>query len=254
MTDGLSRRGLLAGVGVGALALAGCVDSPGSSGSDPDLPAECPTSQDLGVEWPDEITRESVDSFVEGYENVYYREVVLEYEPESRVDAYGLEAGVTGGPREVDGGYELAVSGSGGVYRPTLHLSAVVAEPPQGADVVPIEAVEDDTLRDVLLEAAENGEAEHHVEPPGEAVDRYIELVASLSADFEPLSSPGDSDSAYVAVDDTRVELAVQADQFHGDYWWSARYYVDEYVLWRAEGEDVDPREDGELLECREPE
>jgi hypothetical protein len=256
MTDGLSRRGLLGVVGAGSIALAGCVGSPGSPDgpdSDPDRPEGCPTTRDLGVEWPDEIIRESVEAFVEAYENAYYREVVVEYEPESRVDAYGLEAGVTDGPREVDGGYELAVSGSGGVYRPTLHLGAVVAESPGGVEVVSIEAVEDDTLRDVLLEAAENGEAEHHVEPPGEAVDSYIESVASLSAEFEPLSSPGDSDTAYFAVEDTTVELTVQADRFHGDYWWKARYYVDEYVLWRAEGEDSDPK-DGELLECREPE
>ncbi len=260
------RRTLLAAVGSGAAGTAGCVDGvlggpsddPAPNGSDDrsptatdrPLPEDCPTSQDLAVEWPETPTEETVASFVEDYENAYYREVVVNYEPESTVDEYGLEAVVTDGPVAVDGGYEVALSGNGGVYHPTLHLRARTADPPADADVVPFDEVEDEVLRDLLETAAAEGEAEHHVEPPGERVDRYIERVVELSADFEPLEEPGDEDTAYFDADGTSVALTLQASNFHGDYWWGARYYVDEHVVWRVDDPEGEPR-NGELLECR---
>lgn len=259
----VSRRRLLAAGAAAAAGAAGCIGDPtgdADGGSSPTatptptdrpLPADCTTSQDLGVEWPTELDADAVGNFVLEYEHVYYRDVVVEYEPESRVDEYGLDPAIRDGPTAVDRGYEVAVSGGGGVYRPTLHLGATVADPPVGADVVPLAKVEDETLRHVLETAAADGEADHHVEPPGERVDRYIELVASLSEDVEPLDEPGDEDTAYFDVDGTTVELTVQADRFHGDYWWSARYYVDEHVVWRVDDREGDPR-NGELLECRE--
>ena len=167
------------------------------------------------------------------------------------VDEYGLEASVRNGPTAVDGGYEVALSGGGGVYEPGLHLQAEPADPPAGADVVPIGEVSDDTLRGVLETAAAGGKAKTRVRRPRERVDKLIECVASLSADAGPLEGPGDSTTAYFEVDDTTVELVVQADNFHGDYWWGARYYVDDKVVRRLENEEGDPR-DGELLECRE--
>ncbi|WP_178915717.1 hypothetical protein [Natronomonas gomsonensis] len=249
-----NRRALLVAAGATAAALAGCTDTlPGSDTRE--LPESCPTSQDLDVEWPRDLDSEAVASFLEAYEHVYYREEVVEYEPESRVDSYGLSVGVSEDPTTVDGGYEATLSGSGGIYRPTLNVGARTADAPDDADIVSIEEVDDETLREVLQEAAESGEAEHHIEPPGEEVDRYIELVASLSSDFEPPSAPGESGTAYFDVDGTTVELTLHANRFHGDYWWKARYYVDENVVWRVEvpGEEPpDPRAEGKLLECRE--
>jgi hypothetical protein len=250
----VNRRALLVSSGATAAAFAGCTDAfPGSSTRE--LPDACPRSQDLGIEWPRELDSETAASFLKSYEYFYYRDEVVEYEPESGVDSYGLSAQFSEDPTPVDGGYEATLSGSGGIYRPTLDVSARTTDLPDGADLVPIEEVNDETLREVLLEAAEEGEADRHVEPPGEEVDRYIELVASLSEDFGPLSSPGDSGTAYFDVDGTTVELTLYANQFHGDYWWEARYYVDENVLWRVEvtsEESPDPRAEGELLECRE--
>ena len=255
----VSRRTLLGTAGALAVGTAGCTDSPVDADGGPTgtetargLSENCPTSQDLGVEWPAELDAAAAESFLEAYENAYYREVVVDYESESRVDEYSLEAGVTDGPTAVEDGYEVALSGSGGVYRPTLHLSATTAEPPPAADTVPVGEVDDGRLRDLLETAAAEGEAEHHVEPPGRTVDRYIELVASLSGDFEPLEAPGDSGTAYFDVDGAGVELVVQADSFHGDYWWEARYYVDEHVVRRVDDAEGDPRENGDLLECRE--
>jgi hypothetical protein len=53
-----------------------------------------------------------------------------------------------------------------------------------------------------------------------------------------------------VTVEDTPADVDVTASTLHGDYWWSATYYVDEHVVYRIE-EEGDPK-DGRLLECRE--
>ena len=253
----VTRRTLLSAAAAGAAGTAGCSD--GWAGGHDDqsptetyrpLPDSCPTSQDLGVEWPAELTDGSVERFVEAYENAYYREVVVDYEPTTVVDEYRLEASVRDGPTAVDGGYEVALSGGGGVYEPGLHLQAEPADPPAGADVVPVGEVSDDTLRGVLETAAAGGEAETRVRRPRERVDELIERVAVLSDDVEPLTGPGDSATAYFDVDGETVELTVQTDHFHGDRLWATRYYVDERVVRRGGDKEGDPR-DGELLECR---
>jgi hypothetical protein len=262
----LSRRTLLAATAAGAVGTAGCLDGTLGGGdgersptddevsptpTDRELPEGCPTTQGLDVKWPTELTDGSVERFVETYENAYYREAVADYEPTTMVDEYGLKTYVSDGPVAVDGGYRVVLSGSGGVYEPGLHLQAEPTDLPAGADVVPVGEVSDDTLRGVLETTAAGGEAETRVRRPRERVDKLIERVASLSADADPLEGPGDSTTAYFEVDDTTVELVVQADNFHGDYWWEARYYVDDRIVRRLENEEGDPR-DGELLECRE--
>jgi hypothetical protein len=262
----LPRRTLLSVAAAGAVGTAGCLDGAfgGTDGersptddevsptpTDRELPEGCPTTQDLDVAWPTKLTDGSVERFVEAYENAYYREAVVDYGPTTMVDEYGLAASVSDGPVAVDGGYRVALSGSGGVYEPGLHFQGERADPPAGADVVPVGETDDGTLREVIETAAAESEAETHVRRPRERVDELIERVASLSADADPLEGPGDSTTAYFEVDDITVELVVQADNFHGDYWWSARYYVDGHVVRRLEDDEGDPR-DGELLECRQ--
>lgn len=248
----MRRRTLLAALGGGTITLAGCLSGATPDRSDDtDLPADCPTTQGLDVEWPRDLDAATVESFVEDYEHAYYRDVVVEYEPESRLDAYELSGSVTGGPRAVGDGWVLEYSGSGGVYRPTLLLGASPDTPPAGVEPVPIEDIDDGPLVDTLREAAETGEAEMHVERRHDgAVERYLALLSSLSADFEGPSSRGDSDSLYVDVDGTTVKLTVSASSFHGDYWWEAGYYVTERVVRRTDDTEADPRQ-GELLECR---
>lgn len=234
---------------VGTVAVAGCT-SVGTSGAG--LPEDCPKTQGLDVQWPGEIDASAVEAFVEAYENRYYRDVVVEYEPESRVDSYDLTGNVDGGPTEVDDGYEVAFSGGGGIYTPTLRMKARVSDPPDGVDLVPASEFDDGALNQTLVEADETGEADLHVDSPGYEVDRYIERLVALSDDFEPLSEPGDSDILYVDVDGTTVELSVSATRFHGDYGWNAWYYVDEHVVRRTTDEKTEPR-NGKLLECRNP-
>lgn len=253
----MRRRTLLTAIGAGTVSLAGCLSGalPSDDGaSTDDLPAACPVSQDYDVDWPDDLDAAAVETFVAAYEDVHYREAVVGYEPETPLDSYGLYGSVSDQPAQVDGGWQATYSGSGGVYRPTLVLDATTEPPPSDADVIALAEVDDDRLTDLLEEGAETGEAETAIErdETGE-VERYAELLPTLSADFEPLEGKGDHDSLYVDVDGTTVELTASATNFHGDYWWTATYYVDEHVVWRAEGGDADPR-DGELLECREGE
>lgn len=255
----MKRRAFLSVMGAVTLPLAGCTsESDGPVGTDDGtdeptaVPEECPITQELGVEWPDEFDASAVESFVEEYEYRYYRDAVVEFEPRSRLDSYQLNVWVSGGPTASGGGYELQVTGGGGVYHPRLLMEARESDPPDGAEVVPASEIDDAALNATLAEATEPEEAKLRIDEPGTEIDRYIDLLASVSGAFEPLSEPGDSDTLYVDVDGTTVELSVQATRLHGDYFWSAWYYVDEYVVRRASDENTDSR-DGELLECRMP-
>jgi hypothetical protein len=225
----------------------GTDDTPDPGPGDPDA---CPTSENLGIAWPNVDDPDGVASFVEAYEAAYYREVVVEYDPGSRFASYELTGSVSTPPQAVGDGWELAYSGSGAVYTPTLLLEATATAPPDGADVVAAGEIDDEAVAGVLEEAAATGAAEHHVETPGVRVDQLVDRFAELSEGFERLSDRQESDTLYVDVDGTSVELSVTPTGFHGDYWWSARYYVDERVVRRTTEEDVDPR-NGVLLECR---
>lgn len=130
-------------------------------------------------------------------------------------------------------------------------LEAAVADPPDGADIVAVSEIDDGPLTELVEDAAETGEAEFRVETPGEEIDRYVDLLAALSDDFERLSERGDSDTLSVDVDGTTVELSAKATAFHGDYWWDARYYADEQVVRRTTDEGT-ASQNGKLLECRE--
>lgn len=257
-----NRRRLLGAVGAAmAAAAAGCTDrlagddpdTDADADGDPDPPADCPTTQGLDVERPDHLTAETAASFVEAYEHVHYRDVLLGYEPESRLDDYRVDVSVQDRPDERDGGYAVEVGGGGAWYRPNLFLDAAGAAAPDGAEQVPHEAVEDEELRALLAAAvdadADDGRTRTRVDPRSD-IDDYLETLESLSDEDGLVEEPGDSATLYFRVDDSDVELSVSADTFHGDYWWEARYYVDERVVRRTSGDGADPR-DGELLECR---
>lgn len=218
-------------------------------GAEKNLPDGCPTTQNLDVDWPDELDETTAKEFLLAYENAYYREVVVDYEPESKLDEYSLGVALVGSLSQTAEGWTAEVSGGGGIYRPTLSLTATTADPPAGADVVPVSEFDDDRLTRLLEAAAETGEAEDFIDNPGPAVDRSVGILASASEDFEWLEGPGDSDSLYVDVDGTTVKLTAQATNFHGDYMWTAWYYVDGHVVRRTTDEKADPR-NGQLLEC----
>lgn len=105
----MKRRTLLASIGGGTISLAGCTTGtdtvgPTDDNDQSDRPEDCPISQGLGVEWPEAPDAATVEAFVEEYEHVYFRDVIVEYEPESRLDCYELSGSVTGRPKEVGTG------------------------------------------------------------------------------------------------------------------------------------------------------
>lgn len=262
---------MLAGVTASVLAAAGCssmvpvgdtgTDDPdaddASQNADEGLPTECPVSQDLGVAWPEEVDRDTAVSFVAEYEEVYYREVVVGYEPASRVDSYELGVRNVDVVAADDVGYEVEVVGGGGIYTPHLLLDACVTEPPPDSDSISADRVDDGRLERVLAEAVEEGGecgadddgADRRV-GPGSEVDRYLDVLEALAGADLGISAPGDAATLYFRVEDTPVELRVVADRFHGDRLWAASYHVDDGLLRRATGRDADAA-DGELLECR---
>lgn len=215
------------------------------------FPEDCPTSHELDIVWPEELDADSAASFVVTYEERYFEDVVVG-EPESRLEKLVYDVGYRPPVEEVDDGFLVEISGGGAQYTPRLHLEAAVADPPKDATRVPKGAVDEDSLTELLDDAATEGKAELRI-GPGSEVDHYIDTIASLSPDVDPLSEPGDSGLAFFDVDDGAVKLTLTADSFHGDMGWTARYYIDEDVLWRDATDDGSPG-DGELLECRKPE
>lgn len=146
----VARRTLLAGaasVGVPGCTLGGGDGNGEGDGRARDPPDACPTSHDLGVEWPDELTAESVAGFVETYENRYYREVVIGYEPGTRLDDYRLDGSVQSGVEKRDGGYVAKFVGGGALYRPNLHVTAEVAGAAEGREPLDVEEIDDERLR-----------------------------------------------------------------------------------------------------------
>lgn len=242
----MQRRTVLqAALAGGGTALAGCLGRLGAGGS---LPDECPVSRNLDVEWPDDVDRSTVESFVAGYEAVYYREVVLEYEPETPLDEYALGVSVRDGPTAAGDGFRLTVVGGGGIYEPNLMVVGEAADAPDGVEPHPADRL-DGALFRVVEEAAGPREESDRYVTDRERVADHVGTVNDL-LDGGGLSGRGDAVELYVVADGTTVRLSVAADGFHGDYGWRARYYVDEHVLRRTDDEDADPA-DGELLECR---
>lgn len=265
-----TRRRLLACAA--GVAVAGCLDAgPAASddGDDPGTPGDpeggtptetdagddlseaCPTTQGLGVEWPETLDAESVASFVETYEYRYVRDVVVGYEPESRFDAYEMSHDVREEPTERGDGWVVEVGGGGAVYTPHLAIEARTGTLPEGREAVPVDEIDGSLLSVAAKTAAEEGEASRRI-GPGESAEQYADLLADLDDDFGRLASMGDTSTLYVDVDGTTVEVTATVDRFHGDYGWEAEYYVDETEV-RRSGWDGPPPEEGELLECRTP-
>lgn len=243
----MRRRRLLASALAGSLSLAGCLGGRDPFG--PDLPEDCPTSQDLGVEWPRDLDESTAGSFVEAYEERYYREVVFDYEPVSRYSSVGSAISRVKDVTGSNGGWQIRFSGVLGVNKAFMHLQAARADPRDDANVIPRSKFDDERLRDLLDEAAETGEADREIET--DEVDAFVDRFETLSDGFE-LSPAEPRDALYVDVNGTTVELTVSVHTFHADRFWDAWYYVDEHVVWRSGDNRVDPR-DGELLECRTP-
>lgn len=241
----MRRRSVLTSALAGSISLAGCTSAPGLSG--PDLPDECPTSQDLEVEWPAPLDGTTVAAFVESYEAQYYRQTDFDFEPDSQFSYVGSAISRVEEVTEADDGWRVHCSGILGVNQAFMHLKATRSEPPAGAGVLSRSQLDDERLIGLLVEAVETGEAERDLE--ADEVDTYVDRFERLSEGFE-ISRAEPRDTLYVDGNGTTVELVVSVDTYHADRFWDAWYYVNEHVVWRSWEQGIDPR-DGELLECR---
>lgn len=238
-----TRRAVLASVG--AVATAGC-SAAYLGGARPAITADCPTTQDLDVEWPRNLNPQRVTGFVESYEQAYYRDTVLSYEPETRLDA--LELNGRTGTAAVTGGYRVKFAGRAEISRPDLEIAVSLAFPPDGADVVSADSIDDGTIRATLDRAITqcNGEGSFTVTRSADgaaAIDRYIAMVSALSEDVAPDSTWTETVALFIDYRGSPIKLTLSTLENRVDDAWTVRYYVNENVVVR----------DGNLLECREP-
>lgn len=244
----MHRRTLVAAIGASSASLAGCVAVRDAVGGE-DLPEDCPTSQDLGVDWPRDLDESTVASFIESYELAYYQRDVIDdvFEPMSRLDTYeGWIASATD-VRRLAGGWRVEFEGIVNFRRGDLYFEAAQGEPPDEADLIPATRVEDEAVSDLLQEAARYGEADERFGPG--KTDAYLDRFEELDEGFE-LTDVHDTATLWFDVNGTAVEFVVGAAPPNRDHFWYVSYYVDEHVIYRSSDQSGDPR-DGELLECR---
>lgn len=244
----MRRRSVLATVLAGSLPVTGCVGLRQRTG--PELPDDCPRSQDLGVRWPEDLDESAAGTFVEQYEEAYYRQEIIDtlYDPQSRLFGYqGWISRIKGVTNVEGGGWRVHFSGVVNIQRGDLVFEASATDSPGDNELIPIDRVEDERLGEVLHEAAASGQESVRIGPS--LSDEYLDRFAELSSGFE-IAKVGDSDTLYFDVEGTAVELVVWSSPPNRDHFWEAWYFVDKHVVWRSGEADTDPR-DGELLECR---
>ena len=263
MTARKRRAFLRTLAGMGAISIAGCSAPKSSSdgatpvptttdsgvpGKDENLPDECPLSQDLEVEWPRDLDDTTVADFLKVYEKQYYLQSVFEFDRNSRYGQVGTPSITVKNVSEANGGWRVHLRGLLGVRHGSMVLRAKPTDPPEGAEGLSPDLIEDQEFCVLLNEAVETGEASLRI-GSGD-VDEYVDRFEAMSDNFE-IPEGGGRDTLYFDMDGKTVELDVDVGPgAHGDYWWDAWYYVDEHVIWRSGEQDIDPRE-GELLECR---
>lgn len=255
----MQRRALLAAVAGASpvactAAVAGCAertDSADTHTSTPDAtptpdpsptpqdPADCPTSNPIDVDRPDELDPESVAAFLERYERTYVREVAITRD----VDRLEGPSVTVQSVSRHEVGYAAELDVRWATWDTSATIVEAALEDPAG-DVTPdpVDAVDHELLRDLAREAVEQDER------ASREVDG--ELPVDLQAALDDL--PADWDGRYVDVDGTTVRFETSEIELHGDGFHTALYYVDDRVVRRV----VDPVDDaapadGILLECR---
>lgn len=244
----MRRRSLLATVLAGSLPFTGCTGLEQRAGAD--LPDDCPRSQDLGVEWPRDLDESAAGTFVEQYEEAYYRQEIIDtlYDPQSRLFGYeGWISRIKDITEVEGGGWRVHFSGVVNIQRGDLVFEASATDSPGDNQLIPIDRIEDERLTEVLQGAAESGQESVRIGPS--LSDEYLDRFEELSSGFE-IADVGDRDTLYFDVGGTAVELVVWSSPPNRDHFWEAWYFVDEHVVWRSDEAETDPR-DGELLECR---
>lgn len=268
-----TRRAVLASLA--SVGLAGCTASGASEPpSEDELPEQCPTSQNLDVQWPRDIYTGSVRGFLTGYEDVrefvtaYEEEYLVEKNTRSQFQSADFHVDVDQNPKRVADGFQLTVSYTGSVHT-SSHLilqafevdsegipkdnngmSVAESEVPADLEPISVEEVQDQKIREILKSAAKSG----HRRDAADSTAQFTQLVDNHS----PNASLNDEDRSgvYFDVNGTPVLLFIQSREGSvGDILdpVTVQYYVTEYVIRRTKEEDESPR-DGTVVECRHPE
>lgn len=247
----MHRRLVLASVAsLSTAGLVGCLGIPdGAEQSPSDLPEDCPVDTLDAHDTPEELDRESVEAFVESYEEAYIEETAIDHEQHERVEGPGSSV------KEVEpgeDGYRVEVATGWATWDPDREV--LVFEPVDDGDVadvdpVPFEHEAFDGI-DVLQVAVETaagddestGDRDEYRLGDGHPDYGATETVIDLAA--------GRVEGAVIEHDDALVRVTRDtAPGVHGDGWKTAAYYVEAGAVYRTEDRDGDPR-DGTLLEC----
>ena len=216
-------------------------DAPDERPAD-DLPDDCPKSTLADYGPPDELSCETVATFVIKYHEAYVLNEM--FSPTHEEDSVG---GSVTSINNHEYGYVVTVGWGGADYRDIAEIEAEPTTDPPDFDLPSVKTLDSKLLRELAREAAEQNE---RVVSNG-APRSDLGLVRQ---EFESL--PGTEDGRFISVDGTPVTLQLDIRQTHGDYLsMSTRYYVDSHVVrqsdeHRASDEDTDPRQ-FHLLECR---
>lgn len=266
-----TRRATLAVLG--STAVAGCAGLTGGSQNEDNLPEQCPTSQDLDVEWPRELDTKSAGEFATAYERAYiYKQEngdsdFVSVNIDTRLDR-GISRFFRGFSPALSGGFRMTVNSRGSVDSEVMSLTAVRSLPngrPESdyedeidvsgdslvdnPDYISIEELEDSSIPPVVHFAANTGVGEGEVTDVAR-IEQYVELIANLPSN----SSLKDNKGAYFNVNGTLVILVINIDYSTTGLWrGTAQYYITETVVRRTFEEDGSPK-NGQLLECRPPE
>lgn len=231
------RRMLALAAGCSLGTTAGCLNLPSSTVEGSELKPDswddhCPESGPLSVDWPEELDRSRVRSFVHDYEYQYMRDVWHEFDP-FLDDRYDTTIDITG-VSEVGDGYKVDVSTRASTIYGSLTVIATEADDIEAESVIPVEDIpsEDidwygDSVSEALL-----SESDPAGEISGPANEAIAEQFADVSTEIEKPEEITDH-SIFVDVDGTLVELNFDSSSsgMVGDMWRDVEYYVDDTGL-----------------------
>ena len=273
-----TRRAVLASLT--SAGLAGCTASSDSEPpSEDELPEQCPTSQNLDVQWPRDIYTPSVRGFVTGYEELEkfvtaYEEAYLVKkagQPQYQSGDFNVDADLH--PKRVADGFLMAVSYTGAIHTqdhlvlqafrvdsegiPTDGLCVDKSYVPDDLEPISVEEVQNQKIQHILKTAAKSGSRRDRA--------GFTSQFRQFLDDPPPNASLHDVGRSgvyanllgiYFDVDGTLVLVFIDIEPGSvGDIFdpVPVKYYVTEYVIRRSEKEN-EPARDGTVVECRPPE
>lgn len=244
------RRLLTLCGGTLSVTLAGCVGplEATDAGLRPDSwDDHCPGSTHLDIDFPDDLTRSAVNTFVTTYTEQYLQEVHYEL-----TMFHGHDASISpaDGPSAVGDGYEGELGGRFSTIEPAISIEATQSDD-AGDDLIELTVIDQAEVVELFETAAETGEAEASTLDDDWLDIDVPALLASFDENVDAFEAPtefGQSGTMSVEVDGTVVEVTITLIQgLIGDLWFEGNYYVDDVglVLELLSG-------DISVIECRE--